>query len=133
MSSTHTSQTFISASATDISEFVNTHNYEVNPTIHQTVGYGKTWDESKGGLKKGTWSMGGIYDDDAAGPSAILRPLYGTTGVIIYGPEGNQTGDPKLTFSVVYGKYNETGKVDDMVAWSQDSTITGAVVETTWA
>lgn len=111
----------------DYSVYVTSHTFEVNPSIYDFTGYNTTWARNRAGLKKATFSIGGIYDDGAAAPPKSLRALWGTTVAIVYCPEGTATGKPKMSFSAAVGKYDESGKVDDLTAWSCDFTVDAAV------
>lgn len=126
----HGKSTVIKVATFDLSIYCKTSTLERNPDIHDTTGY--TLDDAtyQGGVKRGTFTMSGIYDSTVSGPRAKLLPLHATTVAIIRQPEGTATGKAQDSFSAVVGKYVETSPQDDMVTWSQDFTISGAVTTT---
>src|ERR1700749_3073222 len=101
MGTIHSQTVVVKLATNDVSTYVNTHTYEPTATVHQTTGYGAAWDANKGGLKKGTFSFGGIYDDTATAPPKLTRSLIGTSFAVTYGPEGSVSGKPKITFNAI--------------------------------
>jgi hypothetical protein len=126
----HGKATVIKVATFDLSVYTKTSTIELNPDIHETTGY--TLDDAtyQGGIRRGTFTMSGIYDSTSAGPRQKLKPLNATTVAIIRQPEGVGTTKAQDSFSAVVGKYVETEPNDDMVTWSQDFTITGPIVAT---
>lgn len=131
MSSSHGRLTVIKVATKDISPYCSTSTFEVNPDVHDRTGYGVTWAGNTGGLLRGTFSVSGFYDNTVSvGPRIVLLPLWGTVAAVIRWLEGAGTGKPADVFNAVVGKYTETNPVDDIVRWSCDFTIDGAVVST---
>lgn len=122
-----TTVTQVTIATVDYSQFTTSHTFEINPSIYDFTGYGKTWARNRAGLKKGTLSLGGLYADGSTDPPKSLRAIIGTTVAFVYGPEGSATGKPKMSGSCVIGKYDETGKIDDQIAWSVDLTFDDTV------
>lgn len=119
----------------DMSAFGDATDPERTADSHETTTYhptnrGKTY---AGGNTDGTCTVGGLYDDGATGPAAIIEPLLGTTVAFVYRPEGTGTGKPEKTVNVVVTKYTESIPVGDMVRWSADLQFTGEVAITTQA
>lgn len=131
MARAHGKDTFVSVNGNDLSVYTKTSTFEKNPDIHETTGYRTDDATYRGGIRRGTFTMGGNYDIEVGGPGNILRPLEGTTAPIIRQIAGPGSGLPQDSFSAVLGKYTETAPVDDLVSWSLDTTITGPVVPTT--
>lgn len=128
MASSHGRLTLIKVATKDISPYCSTSTFEVNPDVHDRTGYGVTWAGNTGGLLRGTFSVSGFYDNTAlVGPRIVLLPLFGTIAAVIRQLEGAGTTKPQDLFNAVVGKYNETNPVDDIVRWSCDFTIDGAV------
>lgn len=123
----HGKSTVVKVATFDLSIFTKTSTLERNPDIHDTTGY--TLDDAtyQGGVKRGTFTMSGIYDSTAAGPRGKLIPLHATVVAVIRQPEGTGVGKAQDSFNAVVGKYTETSPQDDMVTWSQDFTISGPV------
>lgn len=133
MASTHGSDTYISIAAADVSTYCNTSTFTLKADAHKTTGYGANSNTYGPGLKDGTFSMGGTYDNTAAGPHDVIKPLIGTTVEVVRRPEGTGTGRPQETFSVIVTSYVETNPVADMVSWSSECQITGDVADTNQA
>lgn len=128
MAFVHGRNTVVKVATKDISPYCKSSTLEITPDIHETTGYGSANKTKQGGLIDGKFSVSGTYDNTAStGPGASIRPLIGTTAAIIRQMEGTGTGKPQDAFSAVVGKYVETDPVDDMVTWSCDFEITGAV------
>lgn len=126
----HGKDTEISLDGDDLSEFCNTSQLDQEADEHDTTTYGRDDYVFQGGLKKGAFSMGGVYDDSATGPKAIIEPLIGTVVVLVRKPEGSGAGKPAETVNVLVKKYTETNPVADMITWSCDMTKSGALTAT---
>lgn len=128
MAFVHGRLTVVKVATKDLSTYTKTSNIEQSADVHDVTGYGATGHAKSGGLTDGKFSMSGTYDSTAStGPRAVLQPLVGTLAAIIRQPEGTATGKPQDSFSAVLSKYTETNPVDDMVTWSADFDISGAV------
>lgn len=114
----HGKDTFISLDGVDLSTFVNTSELSKSADSHDVTTYGKNSHVYAGGLKDGTATMSGIYNNDAAGPRLTIDPLLGTVVELIRQPEGAGSGKPQDTVDVLVTSYVETNPVADMVAWS---------------
>lgn len=131
MATAHGRLTKITVATKDISPYTKTSNYEMGADFHDVTGYGATNKRKAGGLLDGKFTMGGTYDNTASvGPRNALHALIGTTVAIVRNVEGIGTGKPNDAFSAVLVKYTESNPVDDMVTWSADFEIDGAVVTT---
>lgn len=101
--------------------FVNNTGHELNADSHDVTTYGKTAHVFKAGLKGGTTTLTGIYDDGATGPKAVLEPLVGGAAVpMTWRPEGTGSGKPETVVDVLVLKYTETDPVADMITWACD-------------
>lgn len=129
MTTQHGKATVLTVNAKDISLFCKSSSLERGASVHNTTGYGVDDEANAGGLRNGKFTVSGIYDNTAlTGPRIVLNPLVGTLVPIIRKIEGTATGKPIDTFSAVLEKYVETSPHDDMVTWSADFTVSGAVV-----
>lgn len=119
MAFVHGKDTFISLGGDNLSEATNTSELSRSGDSHDVTCYGKGSHVFKGGLKGGTASMGGIYDNTAVtGPRAVIEPLIAATVELIRQTEGAGTGKPQDKVDVVVTSYVETNPVADMVTWS---------------
>lgn len=120
MSFVHGKNTFISLDGNDLSAFTNTSEMGRAGDSHDVTTYGKNSHVFHRGLKNGTATMAGIYDNTAAGPRAIIEPLWdaGDAVTLIRRTEGTGSGRPQDTVDVIITGYNETSPVADMVAWT---------------
>jgi hypothetical protein len=131
MAFVHGKTTKITVATKDISPFTKTSSFEVNGDVHDTTGYGSTAHTKAGGLLDGKFTCGGTYDNTASvGPRNALLSLVGTSVAVVRNVEGTGTGKPNDAFSGVLTKYTETNPVDDMVTWSAEIEISGAVTTT---
>jgi hypothetical protein len=128
MSRAHGKDSEVEINSLDISPHTNSCSFSREADVHDTTAYGMDDKENTGGLKGGSVTIGGVYDNNATtGPGTAIEPLLGTTTTFAYRVEGTGTGKPEKTCSVVVKSYNESSPVADMVAWTSELTITGAV------
>jgi hypothetical protein len=123
MSFQHGKNTFVSVGGDDLSDFTTTSQFEQSVATHDTTTYGKNAVVRSTGLKDGTFTMSGVYDNTAGtGPRAVLGALMATPAVVevIRQPEGTGSGKPQDKFDAICTKYVETNPVADMVTWSAD-------------
>lgn len=130
MSFSHGRKTFISLNGVDLSSFVTTSQLEKTADQHDITTYGNDNHVYQGGLKDGTCTMSGVYDNTAGGPRATIQALIGTTVTLIRRPDGTGVGKAQDSVTVLVKKYNETNPVADMVTWSCDMQMSGAVTTT---
>jgi len=85
------------------------------------------------GLKDGTISMSGRYDSTAStGPDAVLSGASGEVA-FEYGPEGTANGKVKYTGNCIVTSYQISSPVGDVVGFTADAQITGAVTKGTYS
>jgi hypothetical protein len=126
--------TVITVNAKDLSQYTKTSTLELDQDVHDTTGYGSTAHTKMGGLTDASFTMSGTYDSTAStGPRAALLSLITTPAgtTITVKPEGTGSGKPLDTFTGILKKYTQTAPVDDMVTWSADFEVSGAVASTT--
>jgi hypothetical protein len=88
------------------------------------------------GPSDGTISLSGKYDSTATtGPDATLQAIIGseTASAWEYGPEGDASGDVKYSGNGFLTGYKVTSPVGDVVAFTADIQITGAVTKGTYS
>jgi hypothetical protein len=136
MAFVHGKVTAVPIGSDDLSAYSNNVAFNRSADSHDVTTFGKNSKVYAAGLKDGTGTISGIYDNTAlVSPGVVLRPLVGAgTQVMEYMPEGDATGMPKATVDVLVTAYEETTPVADMVTWSAtlqfsddiaDGTITG--------
>ncbi len=108
-----------------------TSQFERTSDAHDVTEYGDMDHVWSGGLGGGTFSISGIYDDTAGtGPRAVLEPLIGSVVTVIRQPAGAGAGKAQDEVEALLTKYVETSPVADMVTWSADFNLSGAVDST---
>lgn len=130
MAFSHGKDTYISLNAVNLSAYVTTSQIEKTVDRHDTTTYGQTTHVYSGGLKDGTATMSGVYDNGAGGPRATILALLGTTVTLIRRPDGTGSGKAQDSVTVLVDKYVETNPVADMVTWSCDMQLSGPVTTT---
>lgn len=130
MSFSHGKSTYISLNGVDLSAYVTTSQIEKTADDHDVTTYGQTTHVYSGGLKDGTATMSGIYDNGVSGPRATILSLVGTTCTLVRRPDGTGSGKAQDSVTVLVTKYVETNPVADMVTWSCDMKLAGAVTTT---
>lgn len=117
----------VSAVAKDLTSYIKTSSWEVNPDIHDITGSGTDDKSYRGGQIGRTFTMGGWYDSAITTGPALLEGQAGQTLAFERRSQGTGSGKPKQTGNVVVGKYVESQKNDDIMQWTCDFTVTGAV------
>ncbi len=131
MAFVHGKDTYISLDGDDLSTYCNTSQLDQESDEHDVTCYGADDYAFSGGLLKGAFTMGGVYDDSAAGPKAVIEPLLGTVVTLIRRPAGTGSGKPQESVSVLVKKYTETNPVAGMITWQCDMTKSGPITRTT--
>jgi hypothetical protein len=130
MSFAHGRNTYISLNGVDLSAFTTTSQLEKVADKHDVTTYGRDNHVYAGGLKDGTATMSGIYDNGVSGPRAAIEALLGTTVTLVRRPDGTGSGKAQDSVTVLVEKYVETAPVADMVTWSCDLQLSGSVTTT---
>lgn len=112
----------------DLSAWMDDITFDQTADLHETTTFGKAWKTRIGGLKDGSFSIGGIFDSATGGPEETIRPLVGGAATTFeYGPEGNTTGKTKYTGTVVVESYQQSVPVGDVIRWTATLQNTGTV------
>ena len=106
-----------SGSLTDISAFVNNVDFPETADVAETTTLGASNKTYIAGLKDATISLGGV------GQAATLSYEYS--------PEGTASGKIKYTGECILTNYAISSPVGDVVAFSGDLQVTGAVTRGT--
>lgn len=132
MAKVHGRKTVVTVDGNDLSQYTNQSEFNRSADSHDTTTYGATGHTYSPGLTDGTFTMSGFYDStESTGPRAVLQPLLGAEAVeVVRQPEGAGSGLPQDTFFGLLTSYTETNPVADMVTWSAEFQISGAVDST---
>lgn len=117
----------------DLSAYGNSVTFTRTADTHEVTTFGKNSKVYAPGLKDGTGSIEGIYDNTlSTGPGAVLRPLVGAAVVdLVYMPEGDATGKPAATVDVLINSYEESAPVGDMITWTAEFQMSDDIADTT--
>lgn len=130
MAFSHGRLAFFKLATTDLSSVMDKIDFDHVADVHDTTTYGKTYRTKAGGLKAGSFSVGGLYDSTAVtGPETVIPPLVGTVAVFEFGPEGNTASKVKYSGSVVVESYKISPPVGDMVRWEASFQTTDTVTK----
>lgn len=131
MAFVHGKNTEVDLDGNDLSAYCNNTEWSREADTHDTTTYGKDSKTYEGGLKDGTVTISGTYDNTAStGPKAVIEPLLGTKVPFVMRPEGTGTGRPERTVDVVVSSYEETLPVADMITWSAELQLSDDVTDT---
>jgi len=131
----HGKDTLITVDSNDLSAFTKSSDYSVSTDSHDVTTYGQSGHVYQGGLTDGSFSMEGVYDDGATSPRDIIEPIRiaRTAVTIVRQPEGAGSTLAQDSFSGLCTSYEESSPVDDMVTWSAEFSISGAIDRTAQA
>jgi hypothetical protein len=82
------------------------------------------------GIPGSSFNVSGMFDLTVDGYFMGIMGLEDARA-FIYRPEGNTSGRREITGSAYLSSYNISGSVSDMVSFTADFTVTGAVTVTT--
>ena len=119
-----------SGSLTDISAFVNNVDFPETADVAETSVLGASNKTYIVGLKDATISLSGLFDATA---DAIFGAVVGQTATLSfeYSPEGTASGKIKYTGECILTNYAMSSPVGDVVAYSADLQVSGAVTRAT--
>jgi len=119
-----------SGTLTDISSYVNNVDFPETADVAETTTLGADNKTYIAGLKDATISLGGVWDATA---DAILGAVIGQSSTLSfeYSPEGTASGKIKYEGESILTNYAISSPVGDVVAFSADLQVTGAVTRGT--
>jgi len=119
-----------SASLTDISSYVNNVDFPETADVAETSVLGASAKSYIVGLKDSSISLSGLFD---ATFDAIAGAVIGQSATLSfeYSPEGTSSGKVKYTGEAIMTNYSLSSPVGDVVAWSSDLQVSGAVTRAT--
>jgi hypothetical protein len=115
---------------TDISTYVNNVDFPETADVAETSTLGSSNKSYIVGLKDATLGVTGLWD---ATVDAIFGAVVGQTATLTfeYSPEGTASGKVKYTGECIVTNYGQTSPVGDVVAYSADMQVSGAVTRAT--
>lgn len=115
----------------DISNALREVNFPRTADTPETTAFGSVNKSYVVGIPGGSFSCSGMFDLTVIG---YLDGIYGqeATSTFEYGPEGSTAGRRKYTGEVLLSNLNVSGSVSDMVAFTADFVVSGAITVTTW-
>ena len=119
-----------SGSLTDISAFVNNVDFPETADVAETSVLGASNKTYLVGLKDATIGLTGFFDATA---DAIFGAVIGQSATLSfeYSPEGTASGKIKYTGECILTNYALSSPVGDVVAYSADLQVSGAVTRGT--
>lgn len=117
-------------SLTDISSYVNNVDFPQTADVAETTTLGASNKTYIVGLKDATISLSGLWDATA---DAIFGAVVGQSATLSfeYSPEGTSVGAIKYTGEAIMTNYAKSSPVGDVVGYSADLQVTGAVTRAT--
>lgn len=116
---------------TDISAYCDSVDFPQTIETAETTTFGDSNKDYIVGLKDATISFSGKWDATLDG---ILAPIAGQTASVSfqYGPAGSTATNVKYTGECFLTSYQITGAVGDVVTFSAEAQVTGAVTRGTY-
>ena len=119
-------------SLTDISNTLTDVSFPQSVDTAETSAFGSSAKSYIVGLTDSTLSISGNFD---ATVDAHLAAVVGQAATLSfeYGPEGSTAGQVKYTGEAILTSYEKSGAVGDVVTYSAEFQVTGAVTRGTYA
>jgi hypothetical protein len=116
---------------TDISAYCDSVDFPQTVETAETTTFGDSNKDYIVGLKDSTISFSGKWDSAL---DAILAPILGQAASVSfqYGPAGSTVTNVKYTGECFVTSYQVTGSVGDVVTFSAEAQVTGAVTRGTY-
>jgi hypothetical protein len=120
------------AAVRDISNTLNSVTMPRSIETLETTSFGSTSKSYVVGFSDSTISIEGSFDATVDG---YLSGLVGneTASAFVYGPEGSTNGQVKYTGTAFLTSYEVNGGVGDIVSYSAEFQVTGAITRGTYA
>lgn len=119
------------ATLRDISDVLREVSFPRQADTAETTAFLSTVKTYVIGIPGASFNCSGMFDLTVDG---YLNGIYGMEAAraFEYGPEGSATGRRKFTGSAYLTNYQISGSVSDMVSFTCDWQITGAITATVW-
>jgi hypothetical protein len=117
---------------TDISNTLTDVSFPQTVETAETTSFGSSAKTYVVGLSDSTVSVSGNFD---ATVDALLGGVLGQAATLSfeYGPEGSANGSVKYTGEAILTSYEKSGAVGDVVTFSAEFQVTGAVTRGTYS
>ena len=117
---------------TDISNTLTDVSFPQTVETAETTSFGSSAKTYIVGLTDSTISASGNFD---ATVDAHLGGILGQSATVSfeYGPEGSTAGQVKYSGEAILTSYEKSGAVGDVVTYSAEFQVTGAVTRGSWA
>ena len=121
-----------SGTLTDISNTLTDLGFPQTVETAETTSFGSSAKTYVVGLSDSTVSVSGNFD---ATVDAHLAGILGQAASVSfeYGPEGSTSGYVKYSGEAILTSYEKSGAVGDVVTYSAEFQVTGAVTRGTWS
>ena len=116
-------------SSRNISDTLTDVSFPQTIDTAETTAFGSSNKSYIVGLKDTTISVSGIWDATVDGYLSGTEPASRS---FIYGPAGSTSGNVKYTGEAIMTNYSVSNPVGDVVTFSMDLQVTGAVTRTTY-
>ena len=130
MAFVHGKGTKVHVNAVDFSQYFNNVDITKTADVAETSVLGASAKSYIVGLKDSSISLSGLFD---ATLDAIAGAVVGQSATLSfeYSPEGTASGKVKYTGEAIMTNYSLSSPVGDVVAWSADLQVSGAVTRGT--
>lgn len=117
---------------TDISNSLTDVSFPQSVDTAETSAFGSSAKTYVVGLTDATISISGMFD---ATVDAHLNGILGQAATVSfeYGPEGSTSPNVKYTGEAILTSYEKSGSIGDMVSYSAEFQVSGAVTRGTYA
>lgn len=119
-----------SGSVRDISNTLTSVDFPDSVETAETTAFGSSAKSYIVGLTDATFSLSGIWDATVDG--YISGGAEPASRSFVYGPAGSTAGNVKYTGEAIVTSYSISNPVGDVVTYSLDLQVTGAVTRTTY-
>ena len=119
-----------SGSSRNISDTLNSVDFPETPETADTTAFGSSSRSFIVGLESATISISGLWDSTVDG--YIKGGTEPSSRSFIYGPAGSTGGNVKYTGEAILTNYSISSPVGDVVTYSVDLQVTGAVTRGTY-
>ena len=119
-----------SGSSRNISDTLNSVDFPEVTETADTTAFGSSSRSFIVGLESATFSISGLWDATVAG--YIKGGTEPASRSVIYGPAGSTGGNVKYTGEAILTNYSISSPVGDVVTYSVDLQVTGAVTRGTY-
>lgn len=136
MAFVHGKDSYFMLNAVELTTFITDVSFNQSVDVAETSTMGGEAKSYLAGMSDSTISISGRYDSTVTtGPDAVLSVQVGADAVVawIFGPEGGTTGKEKYNGNCILTSYNMTAPVADIVAFTAEFQVSGAITKGTFA